>query len=420
MSYDIGAVRAAFPSLALCDEGMPRVYFDNPAGTQVPQRVIDRVSDCLLRANANLGGYFTSSRMADELVDQAHQAVADFLNASSAAEIIFGQNSTSLVFQLSRSLGRTLQRGDEIVLSRMDHDANIGPWLLLAEDLGLVVRWWDIDLERFELDIAALQPLLGPRTRLVAVTAASNALGSITDVAAVAQLAHAHGALLFVDAVQYAPHLLIDVQALGCDFLVCSPYKFYGPHQGVLWGRRELLETLPAYRVRPAGDELPRKFETGTMSHEGMAGTLGAVEHLAWIGRSMGAAVLPGDAAGNSRRAGLAAAFALVQDHENALVRSLLAGLAQIDGVQVLGITDSARMHWRVPTVSFVWDRHSPASVARHLAAHNVFVWSGHNYALEIYRSLGRESTGGVRIGFAQYNTAAEVERLLELLQQMG
>jgi cysteine desulfurase family protein (TIGR01976 family) len=419
MSYDLAAVRAAFPSLALCDAGMPRVYLDNPAGTQVPQRVIDRVSDCLLRANANLGGYFASSRMADELVDQAHEAMVDFLNASSAAEIIFGQNSTSLVFQLSRSLGRTLQRGDEIVLSRMDHDANIGPWLLLAEDLGLVVRWWDIDLERFELDVAALQPLLGPRTRLVAVTCASNALGSITDVPAVARLAHAHGALLFVDAVQYAPHLLIDVQAMGCDFLVCSPYKFYGPHQGVLWGRRELFEALPAYRVRPAGDELPRKFETGTMSHEGMAGTLGAVEHLAWIGRSMGAAGLQPDAACSPRRRELAAAFALLQDHENALVRRLLDGLAQFDGLRVLGITDPARMHWRVPTVSFVWERHGPAAVAQHLAAHNVFVWSGHNYALEIYRRLGREDSGGVRVGFAQYNSPAEVEQLLELLRQM-
>ncbi|MBK6288162.1 MAG: cysteine desulfurase-like protein [Gammaproteobacteria bacterium] len=414
MPFDSAAIRNEFPSINLCDGGLPRIYFDNPAGTQVPRRVIEQISDCLVRANANLGGHFASSRMACELVDAAHQAMADFLGAGSAEEIVFGQNTTSLIFHISRSIGRTLSPGDEIVLTRMDHDANIGPWLMLAEDLGLKVRWWEVDTATFELDINALEPLLGERTRLVAVNHASNALGTVTDVAAVVERAHAHNALVFVDSVQYAPHALIDVRALGCDFLVCSPYKFYGPHQGVLWGRRELLEGLTAYRVRPAGDVLPHKFETGTLSHEGMAGTLGAVEHIAWVGQAMG-----GLAADSGRRTQLRRAFELLQGHENELVRALLAGLAKLPGLRVLGITDPARMAWRVPTVSFVREQHTPEAIVRELARHNIFAWNGHNYALELYRQLGMERSGGVRIGFAQYNTLAEVEQLLEVLGAM-
>jgi cysteine desulfurase family protein (TIGR01976 family) len=413
MALDIAAIRAEFPSLSVTDAGQPRVYLDNPAGTQVPRRVIEAVSDCLLRANANLGGFFATSRLAGELVDGAHAAMRDFLNARDAGEIVFGQNSTSLVLHVSRSIGRELVAGDEIVLTRMDHDANVGPWLMLAEDRGLVVKWWDFDPASWELDLARLDALLTSRTRLVAVNHASNALGTLTDVAAVVRRAHAAGAMVFVDAVQSAPHVPLDVQALGCDFLVCSPYKFYGPHQGVLYGRREHLERMTAYRVRPAGEELPHKYETGTLSHEGMAGTAAAVEHFAWIGRTLGGA------AGASRREALVAAFATLATHENALTRRLLDGLATIPDLQVLGITDAARAARRVPTVSFVWDRHEPAAIARRMAEHNIFVWSGHNYALEIYRTLGRESSGGLRIGFAQYNTAAEVDRVLEVLDAM-
>jgi cysteine desulfurase family protein (TIGR01976 family) len=414
MPYDIDAVRAAFPALGVTDDGRPRIYFDNPAGTQVPQSVIRRMTDCLVRANANHDGFFASSRIMDALVAEAHAAMADFLNAASPGEIVFGQNTTSLILAVSRSIGRTLRAGDEIVLTRMDHDANVAPWLLLAEDLGLTVRWWDVDTERFELDLAALEPLLNARTRLVAVTYASNAIGSVTDVRGVVERAHAVGARVFVDAVQYAPHALIDVQALGCDFLACSAYKFYGPHQGVLWGRRELLEAMTAYKVRPASDELPHKYETGTQSHEGMAGTLGAIEHLAWIGRTMGDAAATG--VDGARRRELAAAFALLQGHEGALLRRLLDGLAAFPGVRVLGITDAERLHRRVPTVSFVSERQAPAAIARHLAAAGICVWSGHNYALELYRALGREASGGLRVGFAQYNTGAEVERLLARL----
>ena len=412
MALDLETIRAQFPALAVTDAGKPRVYFDNPAGTQVPLRVIEAMTDCLVHTNANLGGVFTTTVRAGALVESAHEAMRDFLNARDAGEIVFGQNSTSLLFALSRSIGRELKVGDEIVVTRMDHDANIAPWLLLAEDRGLVVRWWDLNGE-LELDLAALDALLGPRTRLVAVNHASNALGTLTDVAAVARRAHAAGASVFVDAVQSAPHVALDVQALGCDYLVCSAYKFYGPHQGVLYGRREHLERLTAYRARPPGDGLPHKFETGTQSHEGQAGTAAAVEHMAWIGRTMGGS------ADAPRRAAIEAGFAACRAHEDALTARLLDGLASIPDVRVLGIRDRARARERVPTVSFLWQRHAPEAIARALAARNIFVWNGHNYALEIYRTLGCEGSGGLRVGFAHYNAAREVDLLLETLHAM-
>jgi len=396
------------------DEGRPRVYFDNPAGTQVPRRVIDAMTDCLVNNNANLGGYFVTTRRAGEIVDGAHAAMRDFLNAGDAGEIVFGQNSTSLVFALSRSIAHELKPGDEIVLSRMDHDANVAPWLLLAEDRGLTVRWWEWDRERYELPLAALDRVLTPRTRVVAVTHASNAIGTLVDIPAVAARTRASGALLFVDAVQTAPHMALDVQQLGCDFLVCSPYKFYGPHQGVLYGRRAVLERLRAWRTRPAGDELPSKFETGTLSHEGMAGTTAAVEHMAWMGRTVG-----GAGEGADRRSAIVAGYAASRAHEEGLTKQLLAGLAALPGVQVLGIADAARIGQRVPTVSFLWEPREPAAMAKALAGRNIFVWSGHNYAVEVYRALGREQTGGLRVGFAHYNAPTEVDRLLAAMDSL-
>ena len=412
MPFDIAAVRARFPSMTITDNDMPRVYFDNPAGTQVPQSVVDAVSDCLIRTNANLGGYFSTTRLAVEVVDAAHEAMSDFLNAGDPGEIVFGQNATSLNFSISRSLGREFKPGDEIIVSRMDHEANVSPWLMLAEDRGLTVRWWDWELETFEFDLARLETLLSPRTRLIAVTHASNVIGSITDIPGVVQRAHAVGALVYVDAVQTAPHIPLDVQALGCDFLVCSAYKFYGPHQGILWGKREHLERLVAYRVRPAGDELPHKFETGTLSRECMAGTTAAVDHFAWLGRTMG------EPAGPSRRKAIEAGYCAIKGHEDALARRLLDGLAGFADAQVLGIADAARLSRRVPTVSFISASRSPDAIAQALAARNIFVWSGNNYAVEAYRKLGREIEGGVRVGFAQYNTPAEVDRLLDVLRE--
>jgi len=405
--FDVAAVRAQFPALALRDGGRPRVYFDNPAGTQVPQRVIERTVDCLTARNANLGGYFSTTVAAGELVDQAHHACADFYNASSAAEIVFGQNMTTLTFHFSRCLGRMFKPGDEIVLSRMDHDANISPWLLLAEDRGLVVRWMEFDPETYEFPDDALSRVLSSRTRLVALGYASNCTGTINDVKHFASQARAAGALVYVDAVQFAPHLVIDVQDLGADVVVSSAYKWFGPHQGILWAREDLLrETFP-YKVRPASGEAGHLFETGTLSHEGMAGTLGAIEYLEQFGT------------GSSRRARLVSAFEVLEDHERQITRRLLDGLAGFKGLKVRGITSANAGHRRVPTVSFTLDGHHPDDLAKAFARDNIFVWSGHNYAIEPVARMGLLETGGVlRAGLAHYNTADEVDALLSSLSR--
>ncbi|NIP96771.1 MAG: cysteine desulfurase-like protein, partial [Akkermansiaceae bacterium] len=286
MEIPLESIRRRFPALSLEDEGRPRIYFDNPAGTQAVDTVAKQISACLLESNANLGGHFETSRRAESVVADAHQAMADFLRAESPDEIVFGQNMTTLTLHLSRSLGRTMKAGDEIIVTRMDHDANITPWTLLAEDLGLSVKWLPFDSESFEFDLSLLDELLTDRTRLVCAGGASNLTGTINDVKAICARARAAGALTYIDAVQLAPHVAIDVQALGCDFLVCSAYKFFGPHQGILWGRREVLEGLGPYKVRPAPSGIPGCFETGTQSHEGMAGTTAAVDYFAWIGEN--------------------------------------------------------------------------------------------------------------------------------------
>ncbi|MDJ0941636.1 MAG: cysteine desulfurase-like protein, partial [Woeseiaceae bacterium] len=287
MAFDLDTVRAAFPALAETDDGKPRIYFDNPAGTQVPKSVADRVAECLLTANANLGGGFRTSTLADVVVKEAHEAMADFLNAPSADEIIYGQNMTSITFHLARSIGPALKAGDEIVLSRMDHDANVWPWVLMARDHGLTVRWMEFDKQTFEFDLSVLDELLNERTKLVCVGGASNLLGTLNDVTEITRRAHEVGAWTYIDAVQSAPHVSTDVQKIGCDFLVCSAYKFFGPHQGILWGRREILESLEPYKLRPSYDSLPWCFEPGTQSHEGMAGTTAAIDYFAMIGETM-------------------------------------------------------------------------------------------------------------------------------------
>lgn len=419
MSIDIGKIREQFPSLSVTDSGRPRIYFDNPGGTQVPQTVIDRMVACLIQSNANLGGYFPSSRSADALVAEAHEAMADFLNAASPAEIVFGQNMTSLTFHISRSLAKRFSPGDEIIVTRMDHDANISPWLLLARDNDLKVRWLDFDPNRFEFDVAALDAILTPRTRLAAINFASNATGTINDVKTLAAKAKAAGALVYVDAVQYAPHGPIDVQDLGCDFLVCSSYKFFGPHQGILWGRQAVLEELEAYKVRPATDALPGRFETGTMSHEGMAGVSGAVDYLAWIGETMGGMHQSRWSRFTGRRKFVHAAMDCLFDYEMSLTKRLIDGLAGIPGVTVQGITDPAALRRRVPTVSFTVEGHRPVALAEALARDNIFVWDGHNYAVEVIARLGLADKGGVlRVGIAHYNTADEVDQFLQVLRR--
>ena len=404
-AFDISASRSQFPALALTDSGRSRVYFDNPAGTQVPQQVIDRTVECLVSKNANLGGYFKTTMEAGALVDLAHQACADFYNAASASEIVFGQNMTSLTLHMSRCLGRKFKSGDEIVLSRMDHDANVAPWLLLADDLGLVVRWMDFDPETYEFRDDALRQVLSGKTRLVALGLASNCTGTVNDVKHFAKEAKAAGALVYVDAVQYAPHYAIDVQDLGADILVSSAYKWFGPHQGVLWGREALLKETFGYKVRPAGEDLPHKFETGTLAHEGMAGTLGAIEYLEQFGK------------GETRPQRIASAWRVMAGYEQALTLRLIEGLMTFKGLTIRGITSGNAMHRRVPTVAFTLDGHQPSALAQDFARDNIFVWSGHNYAIEPINRMGLMDKGGVlRIGLAHYNTEAEVDVLLSSL----
>ena len=410
MTLDLAAIRSQFPALSLTDDGLARIYFDNPAGTQVPQRVVDAVSHCMLNASANMGGYFRTSVAADAIVEDAQQAMADFLNAPSGDEIVFGQNMTSLTFHMSRSIGRYFDAGDEIILSRMDHDANVQPWVLMARDHGLTVRWLPFDTETYEFDLRQLEDLINERTRLVCVCGASNLTGTINDVKSICRLARQAGAWTYIDAVQSAPHVVNDVQDLGCDFLVCSPYKFFGPHQGTLWGRRAILEALEPYKVRPAPEGIPWCFAPGTASHEGMAGTAAAVDYFAWIGETMAGG--EGD-----RRQKVRSGMVAIADYEQELAHHLVHGLLSLPGITIHGITSADAMSRRGPTVAFTHDRHAPDDIARALAARNIFAWSGHNYAVEVAKSLGLyESGGAVRVGPVHYNTVEEIDRLIETL----
>lgn len=409
---DIAHVRSQFPSLAQTQNGRPVVFFDNPGGTQCPQSVIDAVTGYYLNDNSNHGGAFGTSQRSDAMLDDAHQAMSDMLGASSAREIIFGANMTTLTFAISRSLVRRLQPGDEVVVTRLDHDGNVAPWLLAARDAGASVRWVDVDPADCTLDMAGFARAVTSKTRIVAAGYASNAVGTINDVAAIVRLAHSVGALAYIDAVQYAPHGPIDVQALGCDFLVCSAYKFFGPHEGILYGRADLLEQLDAYKVRPATNELPGKFETGTQNHEGIAGTRAAVEYLAQLCGL--------DAATYSRRQRIVAGLTAVKAYEKTLSARLIAGLQSVKGVKVWGITDAGRLDWRVPTVSFTMDGFHPRRIAEHLGARGVFVWDGNYYALSIMERLGLEPQGGMlRVGLAHYNTPQEIDRLLQALAEL-
>ena len=391
MSFDLDVVRAQFPALALTDNGTRRIYFDNPGGTQVPVSVAEAIADCLLTTNANIGAPFASSKDVDAMLQSAREAMADYLNAPSADEISFGQNMTTITLHLSRSIGRLLRTGDEIVLSRMDHDANIGPWLLLARDLELEIRWLPFNKETFEFDLDGLDDVITNRTRLVCVGGASNFLGTINDVSSICVKARSAGALTYIDGVQLAPHIPIDVQEIGCDFFVCSPYKFFGPHQGVLWARRELLLQLEPYKVRPASPDLPWRFETGTQSHEGIAGIAATVEYFASIGQSMAQDYASRWSQLSGRRRHVHAALDMLFDYENTLASHLIGGLVNIDGITVHGITAADAMDRRVPTVSFTHENTAPASIAEGLGKRNIFVWDGDYYAVEVAKALGQQ-----------------------------
>ncbi len=413
MNIDLEALRAQFPALQQCGEdGRPFVYFDNPAGTQVPQAVIDAVGNYYRSMNANAGGLFRTSQLTDAMVSEVRAAMADFLNAPAAEEIVFGPNMTTLSFALSRSLAQTLEPGDEIVLTRMDHDANVEPWRRVAARHGLVVRMVDFVRPECLLDMDSLEAVLNDRTRIVATAHASNAAGSLNPVRQIASMAHAAGALYVVDAVQSAPHVPLDVQEIGCDFLLCSAYKFYGPHVGVLWGRHDLLAALPVDKVRPAKDLPPWRWETGTASFETIAGLGATIAWLEDIGRKYGDQIAPDVARLPERRRRLKSAMATLASCERSLCRELIVMLQDVPGLEVYGVTDPRRLELRVPTVIFTLAGHNPADVARRLGEQGVFVWSGDYYAQELMEGLGHGEKGMLRVGLAHYNTSDEIRRL--------
>jgi cysteine desulfurase family protein (TIGR01976 family) len=408
---DSAWVRGQFPSLQQKVNGHPAIFFDGPAGTQVPQQVMDGITDYLLRSNANNCGAFATSKRTDETIAEARTAMADFLNCS-AKEITFGPNMTTLTFAFSRGIGRDLKPGDEIAVTLLDHDANFAPWLAL-EELGVVIRKVDINESDCTLNMQDLRSKINSRTRLVAVGYAANAVGTLNDVHEVVRLAHDVGALAFIDAVHYAPHGSIDVRALDCDFLACSTYKFFGPHIGVIYGKADLLKRFQPYKVRPQYDSLPDRWETGTQNHECLAGVTAAVDYLAGLGRH----VAPGVA---DRRSALLAAYTAIQKHERTLIAKLISGLLAIPGIKFYGISDAGHFDRRVPTVAIRMDGYSPLQLAQYLAERGIFTWDGNYFAINLTERLGVEKHGGLlRIGLVHYNTSEEVDVLLQALAKL-
>jgi cysteine desulfurase family protein (TIGR01976 family) len=395
-------IRQQFPALGRVVGGEPVAFFDGPAGSQVPRAVIDAMGDYLAYHNANTHGLFATSRETDAIITTARERMADFLGARTPNEVAFGANMTTLTFALSRALRREWSAGDEVIVTELDHQANVSPWRQAAEEVGAVVRTVEFDPESGTLRMDQLEGFLGPKTRLVAVGYSSNALGTINDVHQVARLCRQAGALSFVDAVHYAPHGTIDVEEIGCDFLACSAYKFFGPHLGILWGRSELLDSARPFKLPPASDRSPERWETGTLSHEAIAGAAAAVEWIAGLAPSQ-------DGSWRERMIG---GMHAIDEIEHPLLDRVFSGLATIPGVRLYGPPPTAR---RVPTVAITLEGRHPDEVARKLAAEGIFVWSGDFYATTVIDRLGlRESGGVVRIGLAPYNTADEVDRLIE------
>ena len=412
----LSTVRAEFPALTRRHAGQTYCYLDGPGGTQVPRKTIDAMAGYLERSNANHEGAFATSEESDAILVEAHAAAADFLGASGPDEVAFGQNMTTLTFAVSRAIGRTLRAGDEVVVTRLDHDANVAPWLALEEERGVTVRWVGVREVDCTLDLDDLERALGPRTRLVAVGLASNAVGTINPIPRIVEMAHAAGAWTYVDAVHAAPHMPIDVAALDSDFLVCSPYKFFGPHLGLLYGKRERLEQLAAYKVRPAPSEPPGKWETGTLPGEAIAGLLGTFDYLSWLGREFG-----GAAESATRRATLVAAMLAIRATERRLARNALAALSEVPGLSLRGIVDPARLDERVPTFAFTMAGLTPHEIAVELGRRGIAVWDGDYYAYELIRTLGLAESGGmVRVGLVHYNEPAEIERLAEALHEIA
>ena len=409
MLQHLNWIRAQFPALQQMLHEKPVAFLDGPGGTQVPQSVVDAMGHYLITANANAHGHFATSHRTDCVIREAHQAIADFLGCN-PSEVIFGPNMTTLTFAFSRAFGKQLRAGDEILVTCLDHDANVAPWQALAER-GIVVRTVDIHPEDCTLDLDDFANKLNSRTRLLAVGYSSNAVGTVNDLPKLIQMAHAAGAKVYVDAVHYAAHAPIDVKALDCDFLACSPYKFYGPHVGVLYGKQEQLAKLSPYKVRPVPNTLPDRWETGTQNFEGMAGVTAAIAYLAALGRRL-------SPQSSDRRTALITALTASHHYGNQLCQSLLSGLQQLPGVTIYGITAPDKMSQRVPTVSIRMEAMRPDAIARFLGEQGIFTWHGNFYALNLTRRLEIEDKGGLlRIGLVHYNTQAEVDRLLNALE---
>ncbi|MDG2460968.1 MAG: cysteine desulfurase-like protein [Luminiphilus sp.] len=409
MTFPIESVRSQFPSLATTDQGQRRIYLDNAAGTQVPQQTIDRIVDFFRRFNSNTGVFNPTSVEVDALYDDVVKALADFLGTSDPGEVLIGANMTTLTYQLSRSLAHQFSPGDEIIISRMEHEGNVTPWLQMAEDNDLIVKWLEFDRRTWRVEPALLQPLLTDRTRLVALNYASNLTGGVNDVKRLTAMAQAAGAMVYVDAVQYASHRLIDVTDLGCDFMACSPYKFYGPHLGVVFGKRARLEALHAYKLRCATDELPLRFSVGTPAFELIAGLMGTLEYFQWLASEMGVS--------GNRRALFKGAYAAMGEHEDQLSETLLAGLLAMPGVSIQGASSMAH---RVATFSFTHSRHSASKIARQLSDAGVYCHWGDNYAYEVARALALDPQEGVlRLGIGHYNTVQEIEEALGLIESV-
>ena len=407
-NFDVEALRPRFPALSMTHAGQPMAFFDGPGGTQVPDSVIDAVARYYRDSNANAGGAFATSERSDAIVAEAHRAMADFLGAAGPDEIAFGANMTTLTLHVSRSIVATMEPGDEIIVTGLDHEANVGPWRSAGGDRGLRIRTLGVHLADCTLDLDDLDRLIGPRTKLVAVGWASNAVGTINQIREIARRAHTAGALVYVDAVHYAPHAAMDARAVDADFVVCSSYKFFGPHAGVLYGRRDVLERLPSYKIRPAH----HRFETGTANFEGLAGALAAVDYIADVGRSQGDA-----SSGSMRRDAILAGMRAIRRYEMELYGRLASGLAALPGIRVHGITDPARFDERTPTAALTIDGIAPRAAAEALGRQGIAAWDGDFYATGLIERLGLATHGGVlRIGLTHYNTAAEVDRLLDAL----
>jgi cysteine desulfurase family protein (TIGR01976 family) len=411
-ALDLTWVRSQFPSLSQTVNGQPAVFFDGPGGTQVPQRVIDAISDYLKNSNANTCGAYATSRRTDAVIAEARSAMADFLGCDHD-EIVFGPNMTTLTFAISRSIGRELGPGDEILLTYLDHDANVSPWQAL-EERGVTIRFVEINHDDCTLDLADLAKKISSRTRVVAVGYASNAVGTINDVAEIIRLAHKKGALAYIDAVHYAPHGPIDVRALDCDFLACSTYKFFGPHMGVLYGKREQLQRLQPYKVRPNTNAVPNRWEWGTLNHECIAGIAACVDYLADLGRQLEPSVA-------NRRSAVLVAYRTIQQHERRLSETMIRGLLDIPGLKLYGIADPEKLDRRCPTFAVRIANHTPLELATRLGERGIFTWDGNYYALNLTERLDVEKDGGfLRIGLAHYNTVEEVTRLLTVLREIA